>query len=26
LEDSEQRSVVRDAGIEIGYDGMEMLL
>ena len=26
LEDSHQRAAVRDAGIEIGYDGMEMLL
>ena len=26
LEDSQQRALVRDAGIEIGYDGMEMSL
>jgi pyrroloquinoline quinone biosynthesis protein B len=26
LDDSDQRAAVRDAGIEIGYDGMEMLL
>ena len=26
LDDSDQRAAVRDAGVEIGYDGMEMLL